>query len=78
MELVWSSPEAQKEHGESVSRKSALFLMVRARTMNEYDPVDLDPNDYESDRATLLLMRYSLSLVFCIIIKTSPHLIFPY
>ena len=44
--------------------------------MNEYDPVDSDPNDYESDRATILLMRYCLSLVFCIIIKdfTSPHL----
>lgn len=77
MKWVWSSPEAQKEHGESGSRKSAPFLMVRARTMNEYNPVHSDPNDYESDRAIFLLMRYCLSLVFCIIIKTSPHLIFP-
>ena len=46
--------------------------------MNEYNPVDSDPNDYESDLAIFLLMRYCLSLVFCIIIKTSPHLTSPH
>ena len=49
MEWVWSSPEAQKEHGESGLRYSALILMIRARNVNEYDIMDLAQEDYESD-----------------------------
>lgn len=49
MEWVSSSSEAQKEHGESGLRYSALILVIRARNMNEYDIMGIAPEDYESD-----------------------------